>query len=97
MYTINKQIATQEVSALKIEKVFMNAAFEVRSITMEKGTIFPEHTSPLEALLILLEGAIAFHIEGQAYPLQQQESLHFPPNTAHWVEAMEDSKFLLIR
>jgi quercetin dioxygenase-like cupin family protein len=97
LYTINKQIATQETKALEILRIFKNSAFEVRTIAMEQGAIFPEHTSPTEALLIMLEGAIVFHIKGKAYSIQRQESFHFPANITHWVEARADSKFILIR
>ncbi len=97
MYIINRQIATQETEALKIRNIFRNDTFEIRSISLEKGTVFPEHSSHREAVLILLEGAIQFHIEGKAYTICRQEALNFPKDSPHWVEAIEDSKFLLIR
>lgn len=97
MYTINNQIARQPTKALMVENVFGNNAFEILSITLEKGTVFPEHTSPREAVLILLQGSILFHIEGEEYLLDKLQLFRFPANTPHWVESLRDSKFLIIR
>ncbi len=97
MCTINNQVCDQEIKALKVEKVHGADTFEILSIALEKGGIFPEHTSPRKAILVLLEGSIRFHIDGNSYLLKRHQLFNFPKNTPHWVEAKRDSKFLIIR
>ncbi|MFS4456037.1 cupin domain-containing protein [Maribacter sp. 2304DJ31-5] len=97
MYEINDQINTQEYDQLKIHKFKKIGAIEVLSISLEKDAIFPEHTSPTDAQLILLEGAIDFHINGETFHLKKQQHFSFPQEEEHWVEAIENSRFLIIR
>jgi quercetin dioxygenase-like cupin family protein len=97
MHIKENLIKTQGFDKLQIQKVVRNDQFEILSITLEAGALFPEHTSPSEAVLVLLEGQIDFHISGAHYDLQPQESIQFDAHTEHWVMAKENSKFLIIR
>ncbi|NNL01552.1 MAG: cupin domain-containing protein [Eudoraea sp.] len=96
-YTIGNQIADQPFDKLQIKKIVNTDTLEILSISLEKGTIFPEHTSPRDAQLIVLEGDIVFHINKTSYPLRTQQNFNFPKATPHSVMANENSKFLIIR
>ena len=80
-----------------MRKPLKNDAFEILSISLEKGAVLPEHTSPRDAFLVVLEGALDFNIDGRVFSLESLEDFSFPRNVAHWVEAREDSRFLIIR
>ena len=97
MYTIKNTIKSQPFDKLKVEKVAKTDAFEILSISLEKGAIFPEHTSSTDAQLIVLEGDIFFHINGEVFHLTQQQHFSFPKEVVHWVAANENSKFLIAR
>ncbi|MDB4293275.1 cupin domain-containing protein [Maribacter sp.] len=97
MYTINNTIASQPYSKLQVQKLAKNERLEILSISLEKDAIFPEHTSPTEAQLVVLEGAIDFHINGENFALKRQQHFSFPKEVKHWVKAIENSKFLIIR
>ncbi|WP_373517740.1 cupin domain-containing protein [Pricia sp.] len=97
MYTINNTIASQPFEKLKVDKLVKTDFFEILSISLEKGAVFPEHTSPSDAQLIVLVGDIVFHIDGESYPLKTQQHFNFPKEEKHWVKANENSKFLIIR
>lgn len=97
MYEIREEIKTQPYDKLQIQKLSKNDAAEVLSISLESGAIFPEHTSPTDALLVVLEGDIHFHIDHDNFHLTKQEYFSFPRETRHWVKANENSKFLIIR
>ena len=97
MYEISHVISERPYDKLQVGKLVKTSAFEVLFISLEKGSLFPEHTSPTDAQLIMLEGAIVFHINGTSYPLKTQQHFNFPKATGHWVEADENSKFLIIR
>ena len=97
MYNISSQIADQRFDNLQIQKIAKTNALEILSISLEKGATFPEHTSPSDAQLIVLEGDIVFHINGDSYQLKTQQNFNFPKATPHTVRANENSKFLIIR
>jgi len=97
MYQVNNLINDQEYKELQIRKLKQQSNLEILSISLEKGSKFPEHTSPEDAELILLEGEIIFHINNEAYSLTPYQSFAFPKKTPHWVMAVKNSKFVLIR
>ncbi|RAJ10032.1 cupin domain-containing protein [Arenibacter echinorum] len=97
MYTINDQIKNQEYNKLQVNKLVKTEALEILNISLEKDAIFPEHTAPTDAQLIVLEGRIIFHINGKSYFISGQQHFSFPKNVPHWVSAEENSKFLIIR
>ena len=97
MFKIQEEIKEQSFDKLQISKLTQNESFEVLSISLEKNAIFPEHTSPSDAVLVVLEGAIDFHINDNRYHLTRQEYFSFPKKTPHWVTASENSKFLIVR
>ncbi|MGB5274406.1 MAG: hypothetical protein WBN39_10165, partial [Flavobacteriaceae bacterium] len=61
MYEISDRFKEQPYQSLKVLKMAKTDAYEILGITLEKGSIFPEHVSPTEAQLIVLEGDINFH------------------------------------
>lgn len=97
MYTIQSTIKSQKFDALQVQKLAKNDAFEILNISLEKGAVFPTHTSTANAQLIVLEGDILFHINGETFHLKEQQHFSFPKETEHWVKANENSKFLIIR
>ena len=87
MYTVLNTIKSQGFNKLQLQKLAKNESFEILSITLEKGAVFPTHTSPMEALLIVIEG----------YHLRNQQHFSFPKEIEHWVNANENSKFIIVR
>lgn len=97
MYTVKDTIRNQEFNKVKVEKVVKTETIEILSISLEKDVIFPEHISPTDAQLIVLQGDIDFHIQGRTFNITEQQDFSFPKEIAHWVKANENSKFLIIR
>lgn len=97
MYTIQNSIKDQAFNKLQVHKLAQNETIEILSISLEKGALFPTHTSPKDAQLIVIEGDIVFHIEGGEYRLETQQHFSFPKDTEHWVSANENTKFLIVR
>ena len=97
MNEVGQLISTQPVRGLQVRKPLKNKNLEILSISLEKGSVLPEHTSPKDAFLLVLEGALDFHIQGRRYPLEKWEDFSFPKEEPHWVEALESSRFLIIR
>jgi quercetin dioxygenase-like cupin family protein len=97
MYSIEKDIEQQPFNKLKVKKINTSEHLDILSISLEKGAVFPEHTSPRDAYLIMLEGEIKFHIKNEVFTLSQHQHLNFNKEEPHWVEGLKNSKFLIIR
>lgn len=97
MYTVNQQIENQEYNQLQLQKLVKTEALEILSISLEKDAVFPEHTSPKDAQLIVLEGEVVFHINNRSFSIGRQQHFSFPKEEPHWVSAVQNSKFLIIR
>ena len=97
MYTINNKINETNFKGLQAGKLLDIDAKEVLHINLEKDALFPEHTSPRDANLLVLEGAIVFYINNSEYSLSTHDIFNFPKEEVHSVSAIENSKFLIIR
>ncbi|MCM4157876.1 hypothetical protein [Gramella sp. AN32] len=97
MYKVENLIKDQSFNKLKVEKIKTSEALDILSISLEKGMVFPEHNAPRDAHLIMLEGKIRFHIMHEVYTLSRYQHFNFEKDQPHWVEAIENSKFLIVR
>lgn len=97
MYSINSTINTVDFDGLNASKLIDIDAKEILFICLEKDKLFPKHTSPRDVHIVVLEGEITFHINNTTYCLKQHDVFDFPKNEEHWVEAVQNSKFLVIR
>ena len=97
MYETSNQIAAQKYEKLQVKLVVETTNFDILSISLEKDATFPNHSSPTDAQLIVLEGDIMFHIDDEIFHLTKQQRFSFPKQKEHWVTANENSKFLIIR
>lgn len=97
MIAVRTDINSQSIEGLQVLKLFRNEALELLSISLDEDAVFPEHSSPTEAVLLVLEGRIRFFIAGGEHTLDAQQFLSFPAQTPHWVKAEAPSKFLIIR
>jgi quercetin dioxygenase-like cupin family protein len=97
MYEVSNQIADQKYEKLQVQIVVETPTFDILSISLEKDAVFPNHSSPTDAQLIVLDGDIIFHIDGEPYHLTKHQRFDFPKQTEHWVKATTNSKFLIIR
>lgn len=85
------------INGLNASKIFKSETTETLLITLEKDTVFPTHVSPKETLLIVLEGAIDFYINDKTIHLTSLQLYTFPDYVEHYVIALKDAKFLIIR
>ena len=97
MYTANNILQEQVFDGLQIKQVKKSEAYEILSVSLEAGHIFPEHVSHTDAQLILLEGEVYFGIDNQVFNLVPFQIFEFKAYDKHFVKALTDSKFLIIR
>ena len=71
---------------------------KVISMQIAKGEQLKEHLTKIPALLVCVSGKALFSDEnGQEISLQQGDYVKIEPNVKHWVDAFEESNFLLIK
>ena len=97
MYTANDISQKQEFNGLQIKKLVKSEDYEVLSISLEAGHLFPEHVSHKDAHFLLLEGEVYFGIDKQIINLVPLQLLDFKAHTKHYFKSLTDSKFLIIR
>jgi quercetin dioxygenase-like cupin family protein len=97
MYSIDSRIVDTAFEGLKVQKLWTCDTAETLLITMDEGVDFPQHTSPRDALLVVLQGNIEFKIQKKNIMLTKWDAFNFPAEEAHEVHAHSPSKFLIIR
>lgn len=90
-------IIDTKIKGLQVAKIFNSQSTETLLISLEKGTLFPTHTSPKTTLLVVLEGHIDFHIDNKIIPLAKHQMYTFEKDRQHHVTANKNAKFLIIR
>ena len=73
MYKINDAINTTSIEGLQVEKLLDINAKEVLQISLEAFAVFPKHTSPRDAHLLVLEGFISFFINKINYKFKKHQ------------------------
>jgi quercetin dioxygenase-like cupin family protein len=95
---IDKDILNQiNFDKIKSKKIAHTDKFDCILLYIEKGNILKEHISNTDAYLIVLSGEIDFNIHNQTYRLNENDSIAFEKNIPHSVEAISNSKLLLIK
>lgn len=97
MYELSNVIASLAFNGLQVKQLIKTSFLEILCVSLENGAIFPEHTSPRDAELIVLEGKLTFFISEQQFDLHKHQHFRFPKEVGHWVKAKANSKFLIIR
>jgi len=89
MYSINDEINSLEFDGLKSSKLLDITTQEILHISLEENTTFLKHTSPRDTHLLVLEGAITFHICKKEYRVNKHEILDFPKDEEHCVKSIK--------
>lgn len=83
--------------SLKSEIIFNSGDRKIVQLRMKKDAILPEHHSPVDTCLLVIQGEISFSMGGKDYSLSENMFLNFPAMEKHSVKCIEDSVFLLYR
>lgn len=88
--TENKPVQTQ--------LLFSTTEGKVISLQIAKKEQLKEHITKVPALLLCVTGEAIFHDEkGKSINLKSGDYINIEPNVKHWVDAVEDSNFILIK
>lgn len=67
----------------------------VTLFALEEGQVISEHTTPFEALVVLLDGEAEITISGKPYRLKSGETILMPAQHPHALKAVKPFKMML--
>lgn len=81
----------------KVEKIFENGNATILHLVMKEGQGLPEHSTPIDAFLVLISGFAVLTMDGKEHALDPNDTIVLPAGMKHALWAKEDSKLLLFR
>jgi quercetin dioxygenase-like cupin family protein len=73
-----------------------NTGGNVTLFAFDAGQALTEHTSPFDALVMVLEGALTLTIGGRPVRATPGTIVRMPADVAHGIDALEPARMLLI-
>jgi len=90
LHTENKPVQTQLVFSAEEGKVI--------SLQIAASEQLKEHSTKVPALLVCVSGDAVFHDEkGKTIVLKSGVYVNIEANAKHWIDAKEESNFILIK
>ncbi|WP_241258528.1 cupin domain-containing protein [Flavobacterium sp. Sr18] len=96
--TMNLKNLHTENKAVQTNVLFQPTDGKVISLQIAKNKQLAEHITKVPALLVCVSGNATYNDEnGTTIKLQSGDYFNIPANVKHWVDAHEESNFLLIK
>jgi quercetin dioxygenase-like cupin family protein len=73
-----------------------NKGGSVTVFAFDQGESLSEHTTPFDALFVVVEGEAEVDIDRQAHTVREGEAIILPANRPHAVRAMRSFKMMLV-
>ena len=89
-------LVTPTVGGIASRVLARTAGGNVTLFAFDAGQGLEEHTSPFDALVIVLEGALSLAIGGVAVPATPGSIVRMPGGVPHAVDAPEATRMLLV-
>lgn len=67
------------------------------AIALKTGMIWPDHKTPVPAILIVVDGRVTYREGNKAVALDKYDNFDIPVDITHALEAQEDSLCLLLQ
>lgn len=87
---------TIQPDALVSSMLLKKTTGSVTIFAFDKDQTISEHTTPYDALVIVLEGSITITISGKDYFVKTGEYLIMPAHDPHALKATEPAKMMLV-
>lgn len=96
--TMNLKNLHTENKAVQTNVMFQPTDGKVISLQIAKNEQLAEHVTKIPALLVCVSGNATYNDEnGNSIKLKSGDYFNIPVNVKHWVDAHEESNFLLIK
>jgi quercetin dioxygenase-like cupin family protein len=92
-----KNLHTED-KAVQTNVLFSAEEGKVISLQIAAGEQLKEHSTKVPALLVCVSGDAVFHDEtGKTIALKSEDYVNIESNVEHWIDAKEESNFILIK
>jgi len=92
---LNDEISYQPGSI--VSKILLKKSTgNVTLFAVDKGETISEHTTPYDAIVIVIEGNIEIKIDSRLFNLSSGEMIIMPANIPHSLKAVEKFKMILV-
>jgi quercetin dioxygenase-like cupin family protein len=88
--------AAYAVGTVASQKLLASAAGSATVFAFAPGEGFREHSTPHEALLVVVDGEAVVTFGGAVYRVRAGEAFHFPAGAPHAVHAEVEMRMLLV-
>jgi quercetin dioxygenase-like cupin family protein len=88
-------LAVYQEDSVVSHQVIKSGAGNVTLFAFDEGQGLSEHTTPLDALVLLLDGEAEITIAGNSLTLKEGDAVIMPANQPHAVSAVKRFKMLL--
>jgi quercetin dioxygenase-like cupin family protein len=79
-------------------KLIFSGEGKVITLRLKEGALLKEHITPVPAILFAMNGNSVFENElGFKRELSKGDLIEIEPNVKHWVKAITESTFILIK
>ena len=96
--TMNLKSLHTEQKAVQTQILFQPTEAKVISLQIAKNEQLAEHITKVPALLVCVSGNATYNDEkGEKINLKSGSYVNIPINIKHWIDAHEESNFLLIK
>ena len=96
--TMNLKSLHTEQKAVQTQILFQPTEAKVISLQIAKNEQLAEHITKVPALLVCVSGNATYNEEkGEKINLKSGSYVNIPINIKHWIDAHEESNFLLIK
>jgi quercetin dioxygenase-like cupin family protein len=92
---LRDQVAYQDGSVVS-RKIMGGRGGNVTVFAFASGEGLTEHTSPYDALVVILEGEAAIRVGGQEHTVAEGQSIILPATVPHALDAREPFKMMLV-
>lgn len=76
-------------------RTYEGEGFRVRHLAFDAGAVLPEHSAPRPVVITVVEGHVAFRVDGVEHDLRQGAVIHLDQGVPHDVTAHEPSRLVL--
>jgi quercetin dioxygenase-like cupin family protein len=77
--------------------LFKTKRFDATLLIIQQGHQVPPHTSSTNAMILIMEGKIAFMLNNEITVLETGDVFTFSANEIHALQALETSRIILIK
>jgi quercetin dioxygenase-like cupin family protein len=88
---------TQVNQTLNPHIIFERGNMQAVSLQLKRGQLFQDNTSPVDTVIMMLDGQVTITTDEYEYPLLSKEIIRIPPYGTFSLQADSDSRIVVLK